>query len=152
VGVFWVAMTVGRFLCGLLTLRFDLRAIIITLAALSAAVTLISGVVASDLGVWAVIVALGLTYSSQWPLIVAYGSARYTSSSGTVFALLVGSGGLGTTLVPYMMGVIGEQAGVRVAMASPAVLLCAIALIFSRLESSGAPLARAGEPAESAPA
>ncbi len=134
VGVFWAAMTVGRFLCGRLTLRYDLRSIIIALAGLSVVVTLISGFVGAKLAVWAVIVGLGLTYSSQWPLIVAYGSERYAASSGTVFALLVGSGGLGTTVVPYMIGVIGQQTSIRVAMISPAILFLAIVAIFWRLE------------------
>jgi fucose permease len=150
VGVFWIAVTAGRFLCGLLTLRFDLRVIIVTLAALSALVTALSGFAASEPMVWCIIVAMGLTYSSQWPLIVAYGNAHYTTSSGTVFALLVGSGGLGTTVIPYAMGVIGEQTTVRIAMISPAILLLAIAAIFFRMERASA--VAAGELAKSSPA
>jgi fucose permease len=149
VSVFWLAMTAGRFLCGLLTLRFELRTIIIALAGLSAVVTALSGVTSGKLAAWAIIVALGLTYSSQWPLIVAYGSARYTNSSGSVFALLVGSGGLGTTIVPYLMGVIGQQASVRAAMVSPAILLCAIAVIFTQIEKLDVGGARLGEPTRS---
>lgn len=152
VGVFWTAMTAGRFLCGLLTLRFDLRTIIIALAALSAGVTVASGLVSGKPATWVVIVALGLTYSSQWPLIVAYGSERYTASSGTVFALLVGSGGLGTTFIPYVTGVVGEQAGIRAAMISPAILLVAIALIFLGIASLDAAGVSTGERAEPKPA
>jgi len=138
VGVFWAAMTVGRFLCGRLTLRYDLRTIIMTLAGVAVLVTLVSGLVVAKLAVWAVIVGLGLVYSSQWPLIVAYGSERYTASSGTVFALLVGSGGVGTTVVPYLMGVIGEQTSIRAAMISPAILFVAIVAIFWRIERPAA--------------
>ena len=130
VGLFWAAMTVGRLLCGQLTLRYDLRTIVISLAGLAAVATLASGLVEARAAVWVVIAALGLTYSSQWPLIAAYGSERYTASSGTVFALLVGSGGLGTTVVPYLMGLIGERATIRAAMISPAVLFLAIVAIF----------------------
>ncbi|MBK9714608.1 MAG: MFS transporter [Kouleothrix sp.] len=148
VGIFWVAMTAGRFLCGLLTLRFQLRAIIIGLACASALVTALSGVVSNRLAIWIVIGALGLTYSSQWPLILAYGSERYTASSGTVFALLVGSGGLGTTVIPYLMGVIGQYAGIRAAVASPAVLLLAIAAIMARIERPSADDTALGERAE----
>ncbi len=130
VGLFWAAMTVGRLLCGQLTLRYDLRTIVIGLAGLAALATLASGLVEARAAVWVVIAALGLTYSSQWPLIAAYGSERYTASSGTVFALLVGSGGLGTTVVPYVMGLIGERATIRAAMISPAALFLAIVAIF----------------------
>lgn len=130
VGLFWAAMTIGRLLCGQLTLRYELRTIVIGLAGLAALATLASGLVEARAAVWAVIAALGLTYSSQWPLIAAYGSERYTASSGTVFALLVGSGGLGTTVVPYLMGLIGERATIRAAMISPAALFLAIVAIF----------------------
>lgn len=137
VGVFWAAMTVGRLLCGQLTLRYDLRTIVIGLAGLAALATLASGLVEARAAVWLVIATLGLTYSSQWPLIAAYGSERYTTSSGTVFALLVGSGGLGTTVVPYTMGLIGEQASIRAAMISPAALFLAIVAIFWWLGPAG---------------
>jgi fucose permease len=149
VGVFWAAMTLGRFLCGRLTLRYDLRSIIITLASLAVLVTLVSGFVVGRLAVWAVIVGLGLAYSSQWPLIVAYGGERYTASSGTVFALLVGSGGLGTTVVPYAIGLIGQQTSIRAAMISPAILFAAIAIIFWRIERPAVAGAALGDRSES---
>ena len=145
VGLFWAAMTVGRLLCGQLTLRYDLRTIVISLAGLAAVATLASGLVEARAAVWVVIAALGLTYSSQWPLIAAYGSERYTASSGTVFALLVGSGGLGTTVVPYLMGLIGERATIRAAMISPAVLFLAIVAIFWWLGQTERQLAALGE-------
>ena len=145
VGLFWAAMTVGRLLCGQLTLRYDLRTIVISLAGLAAVATLASGLVEARAAVWVVIAALGLTYSSQWPLIAAYGSERYTASSGTVFALLVGSGGLGTTVVPYLMGLIGERASIRAAMISPAVLFLAIVAIFWWLGQTERQLAALGE-------
>ena len=145
VGLFWAAMTVGRLLCGQLTLRYDLRTIVISLAGLAAVATLASGLVEARAAVWVVIAALGLTYSSQWPLIAAYGSERYTASSGTVFALLVGSGGLGTTVVPYLMGLIGERASIRAAMISPAALFLAIVGIFWWLGQTERQLAALGE-------
>jgi fucose permease len=146
VGVFWTAMTIGRLLCGWLTLRYPLRSIVIALACASAAATLISGFSSAKLLIWVLIAALGLAYSSQWPLIAAYGSERYTASSGTVFALLVGSGGLGTTVVPYLIGLVGEQVNIRAAMISPALLFLAIALIFWRFGRSAGVAALGGRP------
>jgi fucose permease len=144
VGVFWTAMTIGRLLCGWLTLRYPLRSIVIGLACASAAITLIAGFSSAKLAIWVLIAALGLAFSSQWPLIAAYGSERYTASSGIVFALLVGSGGLGTTVVPYLMGVIGERATIRAAMISPALLFLVITLIFWRFGRANAGVAALG--------
>lgn len=107
-----------------------MRTIEIGLAGLTALTTPASGLVTARTAVWMVIAALGLTYTSQWPLIAAYGSERYTASSGTVFALLVGGGGLGTTVVPYLMGLIGERASICAAMISPAALFLARGCMF----------------------
>lgn len=130
VGVFWSSMTIGRFLCGHLTLKYSLRSIIITLSLLSSVFVLLSGLRSSEILLWFVIVALGFSFSSQWPLIASYGSEHYKASSGTVFAILVASGGLGTTIIPYLMGVIGEQANLQLASVSPAIFFIAIAFIF----------------------
>lgn len=133
VGVFWAAMTVGRLLCGVLTLRYGIRRIVTVLGYSSAAVTIVAGIVSSELALFAAIAGMGLTYSSQWPLIVSYGGEHFKTSSGTVFALLIGSGTVGSALVPYIMGVIGEYINTRVAMISPAVLLLMVGLIFTAM-------------------
>jgi FHS family glucose/mannose:H+ symporter-like MFS transporter len=133
VGVFWAAVTIGRFAVGQLTLRYSAAAIIVALALASVVAVLLAAVVSEGAMVWVVIAALGLAFSSQWPLIVAFGSERYPASSGTVFALLVGSGGLGTTIIPLAMGTIGESSGLRAAMASPALAFLAIAAIIGVL-------------------
>jgi hypothetical protein len=56
----------------------------------------------------------------------------------------VGSGGLGTTVVPYLMGVIGERATIRAAMISPALLFLVITLIFWRFGRANAGVAALG--------
>lgn len=136
IGLFWVAMVVGRFLCGLLTYKFKTRHLVAGLAYLSAAATALSGIMHSEAAVWMAITAIGLTYSSQWPLIVAYGGENYKTFTGTVFALLIASGGLGSTFIPYLMGVVAQNTNIRIAMISPSMLLLAIGLIFNFLERS----------------
>ncbi|MCX7745705.1 MAG: MFS transporter [Clostridia bacterium] len=130
VAAFWLSITVGRIACGFITLRFKLRSIITVLAFLSAAATFLSGWIHSESTLWIIIILMGLTYSSQWPLIVSYGSSLHKTSSGTVFSLLIGSGAIGTMVIPFVMGVIGENISVQIAMASPAVLLLVLGFIF----------------------
>ncbi len=130
VGAFWASMAVSRFICGHLTFRFAERHIIIVLAVISALFVYLSGLHMNELIMWVVIIGLGFGFSSQWPLIAAFGSKDYKEASGTVFALLVGSGGLGGTVIPYFMGTIGEKVNTRVASMSPVVFFAAIAVIF----------------------
>ena len=50
--------------------------------------------------------------------------------TGTSFAILVGSCGVGMSVIPYLLGIIGEKAGMRAAMGSPAILMLFIGTIF----------------------
>lgn len=133
VGLFWLSMTVGRVLCGHLTLRYKLKHIIAVLAYLSTIVVVLSGLLTNEVALWIIIAVVGLAFSSLFPLIVSYGENQQSGSKGTVFALLVGSGSLGTTIIPLFMGIIGEKVNIRTAMVSPAILMLVIALGFTRL-------------------
>lgn len=138
VAIFWVAMTIGRFLCGPLTLRYSLRKIIMVLAFLSGAVTALSILELNELAVWIVIAAMGFTYSSQFPLIAAYGADYSKASSGNAFSLLIGSGGVGGMLIPYFMGVVGNNTSLRISMFIPTILLVFVGLIFLRFSFKSA--------------
>jgi fucose permease len=131
VAVFWVAMTVGRFVCGTFTSRFKTHNIIICLAFCSAVVTLLSSIVTNQFAIWFVIVFMGLTYSSQFPLIVSYGNSHSKTPSGTSFAILLGFGSVGSMSVPYFMGIIGSLSTMSMAMLLPAVLLFFVGIIFT---------------------
>lgn len=133
VAAFWTAMTAGRLLCGQLTFRFSLKRIVIILAGLSSIVTFLSVFAGSEILMWCVIVLMGLTYSSQFPLIVDLGTAGSSVSSGITVALLMGSGGVGSMAVPYLMGLVGDLSDLRYSMLIPGVLLMMVAIIFSFL-------------------
>lgn len=133
VAVFWAAMTIGRLLCGPLILRYNIKHLIIFLAFTSSTITALSIFINNEAAIWVIIAAMGLTYSSQWPLIVSYGSSYSKAPSGTVFSLLIGSGGIGVTLVPFIMGVIGEKTAMSISMIAPALLLSGVGLIFTAI-------------------
>lgn len=130
VGVFWVSLTIGRIICGKFILIYKTRNIVIVLSTLSTISILASGFVKSEFGIWVIIVSVGMTFSSLWPLIASYGVENHSGNSGTVFSLIVGSGGLGGMVVPLLMGVIGEKANMSIAMMSPSFLMFGILIIF----------------------
>jgi FHS family glucose/mannose:H+ symporter-like MFS transporter len=134
VAVFWIAMTAGRLFCGPLTSRFKLRNIIIFLSFCSAVVTALSILISSKDVIWFVIAAMGLTYSSQYPFLVSFGSSQTKTATGSTFAILMGFGGVGSMIVPYLMGLIGSMATLSMAMILPAALLCVIGIIFTTEE------------------
>lgn len=134
VGVFWMAVVFARIVIITLMKKVSMRTFIIILSFASAAVTLGSAFVTSREMGWAVVIMLGLCYSSIWPLIVSYASERYTRHTGTVFASLVASGGLGMCIIPLSIGAVGQHTNIRTAMALPAILFLAIGLIFIFIE------------------
>jgi fucose permease len=134
VSVFWIAMTAGRILCGSLTLKYKLKTIVITLASLSSIATFLSAFITTELLIWIVIAAMGLSYSSLFSLIVDYGTQNSSISSGITVALLIGSGSVGSMTVPYIMGIVGQNYDLSTAMLVPSFLLIFIAAVFIRFK------------------
>jgi fucose permease len=135
VGIFWGAISIGRIICGRLSLRYSAKSIIIALSLLSAIVTVLSGFVVGEIAVLLGIAAMGLAYSSLWPLIASYGGNYHKENSGTVYALLIGSGSVGSAIIPLLMGIIAQNINIRVAMISPAILFLMVAIIFMKFKS-----------------
>jgi FHS family glucose/mannose:H+ symporter-like MFS transporter len=130
VGLFWIAMTAGRIFWGEFSLKHDLSLIIIILSSMSFVMTVVSVLVTGIVIVWFVIALLGFSFSSIWPFLVAYGGEHKKSSSGIVFSALIGAGGIGGTVVPYLMGIVGEKINTKVSMLVPAIMFFVIAVIF----------------------
>ncbi|MDA3845104.1 MAG: MFS transporter, partial [Vallitaleaceae bacterium] len=131
VAAFWLSMTISRFICGYLALKYRDKYIIMILAGFSSLFIFISGFQVGEVAMWFVIIGLGFSFTSQWPMIATFGSRDYPASTGTVFALLVGSGGLGGMVIPYAMGFIGEKYNTHIAAMSPTFFLVAIVVIFA---------------------
>ena len=130
VAVFWIAMTVGRIICGVLTKRISTRNIVIVLASVSSISTLLSVFVSSKLGIWLVIIAMGLGYSSQFPLIMAYGTQKLKVPPNIIFSILIAGAGVGSMTIPYLMGLAGAGGRLNMAMVIPFALLMMVAVIF----------------------
>lgn len=134
VGLFWLSVTVGRFICTTLTNRFSIRNIVIVLAVSSGITTFLAGAISNQYAVWICIVLMGFAYSGLWPMIVAYGDKHYTNLKGTVFALFIGSGGVGASIVPLLMGYLAQGVNIRLAIMSPALLFFLLGYVFLRFK------------------
>lgn len=128
VSVFWIAMTIGRVLCGSLIKVFNAKNVIISFSLLSSFMVLLSGLLEGGTLVLINVVAMGLSFSSIFPLLLSEGSS--INSSSTAFAVMVGSSGIGIIIIPFIIGLLGDYAGMRVATMSPCILMVAIAFIF----------------------
>ncbi len=131
VTLFWFSMTVGRYFCGLLLKRFSLRKLLLLMCVLSAAVTALAMAVNSTAAALCVVVGMGLGYSSQFPLILSWGSMQTNVSSGMVFPLILLSGNLGPAVLPALMGLFGDWFGLGVVMWVPTAAFLSVGLLFS---------------------
>ncbi|MEA5001949.1 MAG: MFS transporter [Christensenella sp.] len=129
VGLFWGMMILSRTLLSFASSKWSARKIAIVLAALSIPATLMVAMAASEPMVWVSIIMIGIFYSAQYPMILAHGTQDLKDSTGTVFAIAFASGGVGMSVAPYLMGVIGEAAGSRASLLLPAVLFGVIVLV-----------------------
>jgi FHS family glucose/mannose:H+ symporter-like MFS transporter len=131
VAVFWAAVTIGRFLIAFTLKKFNLRKLIMALSLSAGIVCVIMGALHQKMFVWIVVILLGLACSSQWGLILSFGTERYKRNSGSVFAILLASGSIGMSLVPYLMGLAGDLVGMRISLFVPALMFTSIAVLFS---------------------
>ncbi|HOV70534.1 MAG TPA: MFS transporter, partial [Clostridia bacterium] len=132
VGVFWLAMIVGRIIYSRFFHHIDTRRLIIGYSLGAGISAMLAGIISNQHAVWVTIALTGLTYSCIWALIVAYGNELYGKYKGTVFALLIGSGGLGAAVLPLALGLIAQELSIRAAIASPALFLLFITFIFAK--------------------
>lgn len=127
---FWVAMTVGRYLCGFLSKRIPLARLIVILAWLSVVFAVALSFSNQNL-FFVMAFLLGLACSSLFPFMMAYGEDYVGEAKGTAFALFMVSANVGSMIIPYLIGVVSEKSEFSTAMLVPAMFLAVVALIFT---------------------
>lgn len=143
ISVFYVALTIGRFLCAAYAERLGYAT---TLLILAVGATLTYPLVVLGLTSLLVLVGaflIGLSFSGLFPTILAYGSRLYPEQAGTVSGTLSISLTLGSMIPPFWTGLIADSWGFQVALGVNYLLvlpLIFIALYLGRMER------RAGTP------
>ena len=126
--LFWGGLTLGRLLMGALGDRLHPHHLIIG-NVVGAAVTLGLLVVAPTLWLAVIVLGLiGLTLANIFPAVIAVAGEAYPRAVGATSGLLIAAGGVGGAIFPWLTGVVGEMAGLGVALAGGLGLL---ALLFA---------------------
>lgn len=128
ISIFYVALTVGRFLCAAYSERIGYGKI---LTILSVIVTVsyplaVIGVRSSLLGVGVFLIGLG--FSGLFPMTLAFGSRLYPEQTGTLSGTLSLALTLGSMIPPLWTGFLADHWGFQVALAINYVLV--LPLIF----------------------
>ncbi len=128
VTVFWIAITVGRFLTGFLIDRFDLMGLTLTLCICSAVTSSLSLAWKQPILVMFMVMLTGLGFSGIFGLILAEAGEQYHDISGSVFGGVVAAGGVGGAVFPWMVGAAASAgAGWRAALGTVPILCIILA-------------------------
>jgi FHS family glucose/mannose:H+ symporter-like MFS transporter len=117
ISVFYVALTLGRFLCAAFAER---RGYAFTLLVLAWGITLTYPLVIFGINSYMIVVGVfltGLSLSGLFPTGLAFGSRLYPEQTGTVTATLNLAMTAGATLPPWWTGLIADQWGFQTALA-----------------------------------
>jgi fucose permease len=124
-GLYWAGLTVGRLVAARFADRFDhvrlgIAAILVTSAALVAAVTIPS----VELSI-AMFTLVGFASGPIYPLIMAIGGERFPDRGAAMTGTLGAAAVLGSLVYPPLMGVISVTAGLPLAMLGTAAITAA---------------------------
>ena len=100
--IFWTAIIIGRILFSFIAGRIKSRYIMLVLALISMASTVLLIFSKSSQSIYLLIGLAGLGYSALFPLILSTGSTVYEKGRGTLATLMLLSSGIGLSLASYL--------------------------------------------------
>jgi MFS transporter, FHS family, glucose/mannose:H+ symporter len=139
VSLLWLTLIIGRLLCAGPGAKIDCKKLIVVLSCgfLLGVIGMVCFVKNTVL-LLAAVVLTGLSMSGMYASCVA-NSSRYVANSPLGAGILFGMGGLGSTVIPYVAGLVSDNAGLRVGMTSLCVfLICMLVAAVVNLNHSPA--------------
>ena len=108
--VFWISMTVGRFLTVVLVERIPLLRLILFLTVGGGIASSLTPFMQTPEQAMLCVALTGLFFSGMFSLILSVAGERFHTVAGTAFGGVVASGGLGGAVLPWVMGAITTSA------------------------------------------
>lgn len=125
----WTVVTVGRIVCaGLVGTRYTVRALVSFLCTVCVIGVLLTAGVTMPILFWVALLLVGAGLSALWPLIAST-ALDAGNNGGTVMSLILFFGYFGAAVIPYLIGLIGDAAGLRMALIASAIVFVALGLV-----------------------
>ena len=125
----WAVVTVGRIICaGLVGVRYTVRTLVSFLCTVCAIGVLLAAGVSMPLLFWIALLLIGTGLSALWPLIAST-ALDAGNNGGTVMSLILFFGYFGAAVIPYVIGLVGDAAGLRVALVASAFVFAALGAV-----------------------
>lgn len=125
----WTVVTVGRIVCaGLVGTRYTVRALVSFMCTVCVVGILLTAGVTMPILFWVALLLVGAGLSALWPLIAST-ALDAGNNGGTVMSLILFFGYFGAAVIPYLIGLIGDAAGLRMALIASAIVFAALGLV-----------------------
>ena len=125
---FWIAMTLGRFVCFVAARKIGARKLLVILSVLSFFAFGVFLFVDDAAVAGGSMVVLGLAFSGIFPTIMGLGSDRFSDSLGTITGLIMTYMGCGMLLFPWLIGEISDLFSLNTGMFT--ILFITLLLMF----------------------
>jgi len=113
---FSLAMAIGRMAIGMAGTRVNPYHVMISASLGSVLVMLLGAFLPQPAVALVCCILAGLTGSCLWPTLLAVTADRYPHGGGSMFAALAGMGNAGGIMMPWLVGLIGDHAGLRLGL------------------------------------
>jgi fucose permease len=119
----WIGITVGRWIVSFLVKKTDPYRIIVFLTVASGIVVLAAPLAGSKTASIVLYIMVGFFFSGIYPTLIGYVAWFPDNIASSVFTLFLGAGALGGAILPYLVGLVNQFAGIVTGMSSIAVLV-----------------------------
>ena len=130
-GLFFLSMMIGRLISGRLLRYYNIASLVIGLSGISFVAIIAISLIRGETLMFFAVCILGLSLASLYPFILSIGGKIVPNTLG--YALLVGSGGVGTVVVPWAVGIFGDMVNMRMSIAATSVSFVLIAVVIFAL-------------------
>ncbi|MBR3867404.1 MAG: MFS transporter [Butyricicoccus sp.] len=130
--VIWLLVAVGRITCAQLVHKYSIRRLEIILSLIAVSSILIVAGAPAPVLFWIAVLGIGVGISGMWPLCAAT-LLNQERNGGTIMAVILFFGYAGSSVIPYVVGLIGDAFGMNFAMAASAAVFAAFGLTVAFL-------------------
>ena len=125
-------MAFGRITCAQLVHKYSIRRLELILTIITVISLLVVAGAPTPLLFWIAVLGIGVGISGMWPLCAAT-LLNQERNGGTIMAVILFFGYFGSSVIPYVVGLVGDAFGMNLAMAASAVVFALFGLTVTLL-------------------
>lgn len=123
----WFTLTLGRMVCARLVVHWSVRRIVSMLTVICVTAILCAVLLPSALTFWVALVGIGCGMSGMWPLIAST-PLQTGNNGGSIMSIILLFGYFGSSVIPYLVGLIGDALGMKTAILAGALCFALMGL------------------------